>query len=115
MNSQQPSLPLATAVFCGNCETITNSPHEACLVCGSPSLVSLVRILGGALHGQELQATGNPTMYSLELRARVNEIRVAELNVVLGLLSQLSEFGFTVESLHLCVQPVASHGTARAA
>ncbi len=115
MNSHVPSVPLASAVFCGNCETVTSSPHETCPVCGSPSLVNLVRILGGALHDEKRQPTENPSKYSVELTAKVNEIRVADLNLVLGLLSQLTELGFTVESLHLSVQPVASHSTRKAA
>jgi hypothetical protein len=33
-------VPLQRAVFCVDCEMVSNSPHEACTVCGSPSLIS---------------------------------------------------------------------------
>ena len=41
------AVPLLNAVFCADCETISNSPHDACTVCGSRSLVNLFRISGG--------------------------------------------------------------------
>lgn len=42
-------VPLQDAVLCVDCEAISNSPQETCLVCGSRSLVSLSRVLGGCL------------------------------------------------------------------
>jgi len=46
-------LPLQTAVFCAECELISenNTPH--CLACGSKAMLSLSRVLGGSLRGQE--------------------------------------------------------------
>src|ERR1019366_1275517 len=35
------AVPLLNAVFCADCETISDSPHDACTVCGSRSLVNL--------------------------------------------------------------------------
>jgi len=43
---------LQNAVFCAECEVISNSPHDLCWVCGSRSLVSLSRLLGGPLSAQ---------------------------------------------------------------
>ena len=40
------AVPLLNAVFCADCETISNSPHDACTVCGSRSLLNLFRMLG---------------------------------------------------------------------
>ena len=40
---------LQNAVLCADCEMISDSPHDACLVCGSRSLLSLSRVLGGTL------------------------------------------------------------------
>jgi hypothetical protein len=49
-NELQPDVvPLGTAVFCLDCEAISNSRGAECKACGSRSLVSLARILGGSL------------------------------------------------------------------
>ena len=46
-------IQLQTAVFCVECELISknNTPH--CLACGSRAVLSLARILGGSLRGQQ--------------------------------------------------------------
>src|SRR5579872_5051954 len=46
-------ITLPTAVFCVECELISknNTPH--CLACGSRALLSLSRVLGGSLQGQQ--------------------------------------------------------------
>ena len=51
------AVPLLNAVFCVDCETISNSPHDACTICGSHALVSLIRLLGGTLRSQKPQTT----------------------------------------------------------
>jgi hypothetical protein len=43
---------LQEAVFCADCEVISDSPHDFCRVCGSHSLFSLSRVLGGPLPAQ---------------------------------------------------------------
>ena len=42
------SIRLLEAVLCANCEMITDSTGESCVVCGSKSLLSLARVLGGS-------------------------------------------------------------------
>lgn len=37
---------LRRAVLCVNCDVITDSPHDICLVCGSRALLPLARVLG---------------------------------------------------------------------
>lgn len=39
------SIPLALAVYCVNCNTISNSRPHRCAVCGSSAVISLTRIL----------------------------------------------------------------------
>ena len=46
---------LQQAVLCAGCDVISDSPHDACLVCGSRSLLPLSRVLGSA--GTEMLAT----------------------------------------------------------
>src|SRR5277367_2041726 len=43
------SVPLLEAVLCADCEIISNSGGETCEVCGSRSLLSLGRLLGGCI------------------------------------------------------------------
>jgi hypothetical protein len=37
---------LQNEVLCADCEVISDSAHDTCLVCGSHSLLSLSRVLG---------------------------------------------------------------------
>ena len=43
------AVTLQTAVLCAECEVISDSPHDRCLVCGSRSLFNIARIFGGTL------------------------------------------------------------------
>ncbi len=45
------SVPLLEAVLCADCEIISNSAGESCEICGSRSLLSLGRVLGGGIEG----------------------------------------------------------------
>jgi GAF domain-containing protein len=46
-------ISLQTALFCVQCELISESNTPSCLVCGSQAVLSLSRILGGSLRGQQ--------------------------------------------------------------
>ncbi|MGB8768341.1 MAG: hypothetical protein WCC92_01895 [Candidatus Korobacteraceae bacterium] len=46
------SVPLLEAVLCADCEIISNSAGESCEICGSRSLLSLGRVLGGSIEGE---------------------------------------------------------------
>ena len=41
-------IPLQQAVLCANCEVVSDSKNGHCIVCGSPSLLNLARILDGS-------------------------------------------------------------------
>src|ERR1035441_6989195 len=77
------AVPLLNAVFCADCETISDSPHDVCSVCGNHSLVNLFRILGGTLRSQMQQSTehhAKTAKYNLELTVKAHEIPANELN-----------------------------------
>lgn len=40
---------LQNAVLCAECDVVSDSPHDACLGCGSRSLINIARICGGEL------------------------------------------------------------------
>src|SRR2546428_12898776 len=46
-------LALQTAVFCVQCELISENNTPGCLACGSQAVLSLSRVLGGSLKGQQ--------------------------------------------------------------
>ena len=103
------TVPLHNAVFCANCETISNSQHDACTVCGSHSLISVFRMLGGTLRNQKPQLTGDhakAAKYNLELTAKVHGIPATELNFIIESMTRLAEAGGAVESLHINVESV---------
>ena len=103
------AVPLLNAVFCADCETISNSPHDACTVCGSPSLINLFRVLGGTLRSQKPQSAGGlakTAKYNLELTVKVREIPANELNRAIESISRLAEVCGNVESLHINVESV---------
>src|SRR5689334_6478262 len=46
-------LELRHTVFCTECELISYNNSSKCLACGSVSVLSLARVLGGSLHGEQ--------------------------------------------------------------
>jgi GAF domain-containing protein len=46
-------LSLQTAVFCVECELISENSTPFCFACGSQAVLSLSRVLGGSLRGQQ--------------------------------------------------------------
>jgi hypothetical protein len=45
------AVALQNAVLCAECDVVSDSPHDRCLVCGSRSLFNIARMFGGNLHG----------------------------------------------------------------
>ena len=43
------AVSLQNAVLCAECDVVSDSPQDRCLVCGSPSLFNISRVLGGTL------------------------------------------------------------------
>jgi hypothetical protein len=112
-------VPLLNAVFCVDCETINSSPHDACMICGSHSLVNLFRMLGGTLPSRKAQSAGGqvqPARYNLELTAKVHGIAATELNFIIESMTRLAEMGGAVESLRFNVESIFdAQGVLRAA
>ena len=51
------SIPIERAVFCENCESVSNSAWSRCGSCGSDKLLELAPLLGGAV-GTRTSASG---------------------------------------------------------
>jgi hypothetical protein len=43
------AVALKSAVLCAECDVVSDSPHDQCLVCGSRSLFNIARMFGGNL------------------------------------------------------------------
>jgi len=43
------AVPLQNAVLCAECDVVSDSPHDVCMVCGSHSLFNVARVFGGNL------------------------------------------------------------------
>jgi hypothetical protein len=43
------AVALQNAVLCAECDVVSDSPHDQCLVCGSRSLFNISRMFGGSL------------------------------------------------------------------
>ena len=41
------AVALQNAVLCAECDVVSDSPNDRCLVCGSPSLFNIARMFGG--------------------------------------------------------------------
>lgn len=103
------AVPLLNAVFCVDCETITNSPHDECAICGSHSLINLFRMVGGTLRSKKTQSDGDgakAVKYNLELIAKVREIPATELSLIIESMTRLAQAGRAVESLRINVETV---------
>jgi hypothetical protein len=113
------AVPLLNAVFCADCETITNSPHEGCAICGSRSLINLFRMVGGTLRSQtphSAEAHGKTAKYNLELNVKVHALPGNELTRLVESMNRLAEICGGVESVHIKVEFVFdTHAVLRAA
>jgi len=43
------AIALKNAVLCAECDVLSDSPHDVCMVCGSHSLFNVARVFGGNL------------------------------------------------------------------
>jgi|SRR5215471_2012005 len=46
------AVPLQNAVLCAECDVVSDSPHDVCIVCGSRSLFNIARVFGSKLPKQ---------------------------------------------------------------
>jgi putative methionine-R-sulfoxide reductase with GAF domain len=78
---------LQSAVFCVQCEMLSNNNTPRCLACGSAAVLSLSRVLGGSLRGQqtahliadaELDRLVRSLLYTVPQGAETDEERDAD-------------------------------------
>ncbi len=59
------AVALQNAVLCAECDVVSDSPNDTCMVCGSRSLFNVARIFGGKLP-RERAALIRPTQVDPE-------------------------------------------------
>ena len=56
------AVPLGNAVLCAECEVVSDSPYDVCMVCGSHSLFNIARVFGGKLPQQRASLVAQTTV-----------------------------------------------------
>ena len=56
------AIALQNAVLCAECDVVSDSPHDMCLVCGSRSLFNIARMFGGNLPQNRTALVPSETM-----------------------------------------------------
>ena len=102
------SIPLVNAVYCADCDLITDTPHDACGVCGGHSVVSVSRMLQRSWQPEAAQPFGRSARYRVNLTAEVREIPADELGDITKLMTRLAESGGRVKRLHINVEASSS-------
>ncbi len=102
------SIPLVNAVYCADCDLITESPHDACGTCGSHAVVGVSRMLERSWQPTEARLTAKNARFKLNLAAELHEIPADGLAEFTNLVTRLAESGGRVERLHINVEPFAN-------
>jgi len=102
------SIPLVNATYCADCDLITDTPHDACGVCGSHSVVGVSRMLQRSWQPAAAQSLGRSARYRVNLTVEVREIPADGLDDITKLMTRLAESGGRVERLHINVDPSGS-------
>ena len=55
------AVALQCAVLCADCDVVSDSPHDICMICGSRSLINICRILGGKMSKNRVEPLGGAT------------------------------------------------------
>ncbi len=78
-------LPLWNAIFCLDCEVISNSRGDECPVCNGRSLVSLARILGGSLfvHREQEPKERENQLFDVTINVDLQQMAAKDLTTTL--------------------------------
>lgn len=109
------TVSLIDAVLCVDCETISDSPHDECLVCGSNSLFNLHRVLDGTLPRE--RGLADAVKYNLEITAKVSGMTANDLSQTTESITRLlgSKQSGGWDRLHIAVEPVVEKEEEKAA
>lgn len=104
---QSEVVPLNMAVFCLDCEVISNSRGDECTACHGHSLLNLARILGGSVRDQRPQGEAQSGPFDITLTVSIQQIHAKEVNTTLEELTRVigPRLADGQASFHIDVQP----------
>ena len=109
--SDAVGLPLWNAIFCLDCEVISNSRGDECPVCNGRSLVSLARILGCSLFAQREHESreGGNGMFDITITVELQQTQAKDLTTTLERLTSVigPKLARDQASFHINVKPSA--------
>lgn len=110
-------VPLQGAILCVDCESISINRFHECPVCGSGSLLSVARILGGTLLPPKVdcsQNDDNALLFDLEITIGLKRMESKDLNAAVEGIASLIKPNLRLgrASFHINVEPVADSRTA---
>jgi hypothetical protein len=76
-------LPLWNAVFCLDCEAISNSRSEECPACKSRSLVSLSRMLGGSLRTHRALQEHDGVLFDIVMSIELQQMHPKDVSATI--------------------------------
>ena len=117
MTAASEAVPLRLAVLCVDCECVTRGLSDQCLVCGSHSLLSLERLMGGSQVIQRPHYAASVTLIDADIEVTLRQVEPRVLNAAVEAMSNLlvpSVTGGQVR-IHVDVQPASVHCNAEVA
>lgn len=107
------AVPLQSAVLCVDCECVTDGRSDECLVCGSRSLLSIARIVGGTLLSQKAnrhEPERNNLRYDLEITVELKLIEPKDLSATVEGIATLigPRLGRGRACCHIKVEPIVA-------
>lgn len=110
--SQPEFVPLSNAVFCLDCEVISNGRCDECPACNSRSVVSLARMIGGSLGSQEQRSQEHDGVsFKVTITVELQQMYANELNMIFKGLSDVIEPRLVTgrASIHMNVVPTGDN------
>ena len=100
------AVPLSSAVFCLDCEVISQSRTDECPSCHGRSLLSLARILGGSLRDRKLEECQGRT-FDITLTVTVQRMHADDVKATVEGLANVigARLAAGRASFHIDVQP----------
>lgn len=96
------AIPLAHAVYCADCDAITDSDHDACCSCGSRSILAVTRLWQHSVAYEPVRSA----KYKISFTADVREIPAVGLSEAINRMVSLAELGGDLENFHIQVDAV---------
>src|SRR5678816_1839808 len=106
----QNILPLWNAVFCLDCEAISNSRGDECPSCKSRSVVSLARMLGGSLHAHRAQRRESGA-FDITIAVELQQVNAADLSTTVERLTSVigPQLAGERATFHISVKPTVDN------